>query len=158
MKSSKVISTAINDAKNMIIKVLRLGTSDVQTSRQISPFGVDSNPIKDMVAIHSETGIKGETVIIGYVNKEHVADIGELRLFSTNESGEIKSTVFLRNDETLELMGDSNFLVKFNELQTEFNKLQSAYNSHVHAASGAPTSIISTANISLAKNDKIKSN
>lgn len=158
MKSAKVISTAINDAKNMVIKVLRLGTKDVQTSKQIAPFGIDSNPIKDMVAVHTETGIKGETIIVGYVNKEHIADIGELRLFSTDSDGEIKATVFLRNNETLELMGDSNFLVKFNELQTEFNKLQSAYNSHVHASSGAPVSIISTANISLAKNDKIKSN
>ena len=40
MKTSKVDS-AIIKAKTLIVKVLRLGNSDVQTSKQISNFGID---------------------------------------------------------------------------------------------------------------------
>ena len=163
MKTSKVDS-AIIKAKTLIVKVLRLGNADVQTSKQISNFGIDSNPIKGMVAIQGETSIKGETVIIGYIGKEHIAESGETRLYSTDENGVLKSTVYLKKDETLELMGNSNFAVKFNELQTSFNELQTKFNTHTHigvtAGAGVTgtTATPSTANISAAKNQKIKTN
>lgn len=158
MKSATVLSTSIDSLKRTVIKVLRLGNSDVQTSKQLAPYGIDSNPVKDMIAIHAETGLRGDTIIVGYINKESITEAGETRLFSTDSDGVLKSTVYLKNDETLELMGNSNFAVKFNELQAEFNKLNSAFNSHVHASSGAPAVPQSSANITLSKNDKIKTN
>ena len=161
MKSSKVLSSTIDAAKKITIKVLRLGKSDVQTSKQISPFGVDSAPIKDMVAIHSETSEKGKSIVIGYINKECIAKAGETRLYSTDASGNLKSTVYLTNDGKLELMGDSNFAVKFNELELAFNEMQIKFNAHIHPLStgtSTPTATPSIANILLAKNDKIKTN
>ncbi len=161
MKTGKVDSGLIDAAKTLIVKVLRLGNQDVQTSKQVSPFGVDSNPIKDMIAIQGETSIKGETVIIGYIGKEHITKPGETRIYSTDENGVLKSTVYLKDDETLELMGDVNFAVKFNELQTAFDELKLKFNTHIHPASSgttSPTTTPSTANISAAKNDKIKTN
>ena len=59
----------------------------MQTSIEAMPYGVDSNPIKDMVAVYSETTGKGETVIIGYLNKNLKAEVGEFRTFSTDSNG-----------------------------------------------------------------------
>ena len=66
-------------------------------------------------------------------------------------------------------MGNTNFAVKFNELQTAFNELQTKFNTHTHITTAtvgatptpgtlAPTTSTSTANISAAKNQKIKTN
>lgn len=168
----KVISTEIDTLKRRIIKVLRFGKSDVQTAIECSPYGVDSNPIKDMVAIYSPTSEKGEVAIIGYINKNQKAEIGELRLFSTDANGVEKFYLWLKNDETIELGGNSNFAVKFNELKTEFNALKTDYNNHINeynlhthlgvtVGSGAtgittPSTNVNTSNIDNAKNDKIK--
>jgi len=169
MKTAKTDTTTIDSLKRLIVKVLRLGTQDVQTSRQIAPFGLDSNPIKDMVAIQSETSIKGETVVIGYIGKEHVTKVGETRLYSTDSDGGLKSTVHLLDDGTLELLGNDNYAVKYNELETAFNQLKSDFNAHTHITSAtvgaaltlgviAPPTSPSTANISPAKNVNIKTN
>jgi len=164
MKTGKVDSGTFNAAKNLIVKILRLGANDVQTSKQISPYGLDSNTIKDMVAIQGETSIKGENVIVGYIGKQHITESGEIRLYSTDDQGVLKSTIYLKKDETLELMGDSNWAVKFNELETAFNELKSKFNTHVHigvttgASSSGTTPTPSVADISAAKNDKIKTN
>tara|TARA_R110001632_G_scaffold50157_3_gene125244 strand:+ start:369 stop:863 length:495 start_codon:yes stop_codon:yes gene_type:complete len=164
MKTGKVDNGIVDAAKRMVVKILRLGANDVQTSKQISPFGVDSNPIKDMVAIQGETSIKGETVIIGYIGKEHITEAGETRLYSTDADGVLKATIHLKADDTLEMMGDSNFAVKFNELETAFNELKTKFNSHTHTGVTAGAGVTgttptpSTANISAAKNIKIKTN
>lgn len=172
MNLVKVISTNTNDLKQRLIKVLRMGRSDVQTPIQATPYGFDSNPIKDMVAVYSKTETDGSTVIIGYLNKNSIAGIGEVRLFSTDENGVEKFYTWLKNDGTIEIGGNQNFAVKFNELKTEFNKLKRSHNdflteykAHTHAgvtSGGSSTAVpVSTqspnnSNIDNAKNDKIK--
>lgn len=171
MNLVKVFSSNTNDLKQRLIKVLRMGRNDVQTSIQAAPYGVDSNPVKDMVAVYGKTETDGSTVIIGYLNKNSIAGVGELRLFSTDASGAEKFYTWLKNDGTIEIGGNQNFAVKFNELKTEFNKLKQSHNDllteykmHVHTggtisgSTGTTTSTLlaNTSNISNAKNDKIK--
>lgn len=171
MNLVKVISTNTNDLKQRLIKVLRMGRSDVQTPIQSTPYGFDSNPVKDMIAVYSKTETDGSTVIIGYLNKNSIAAIGEVRLFSTDENGVEKFYTWLKNDGTIEIGGNQNFAVKFNELKTEFNKLKQSHNdllteykTHVHTggtlsgSTGATvsTQLPNTSNIDNAKNDKIK--
>lgn len=172
----KTISTELKD-KMRIIKYARYGKDDIQTSIEASPSGVDSNPIKDMVAVYAPTGTKGETVIIGYLNKNQKAEVGELRVFATNDSGTEKFYVWLRSSGEIEIGGTSNYAVKFNELKTEFNALKQSHNdllneykTHTHiatlavsgsSATGTTNPTISTqtpntSNIDNAKNDKIK--
>lgn len=171
MNLVKVFSSNTNDLKQRLIKVLRMGRNDVQTSIQAAPYGVDSNPVKDMVAVYGKTETDGSTVIIGYLNKNSLADVGELRLFSTDANGSEKFYTWLKNDGTIEIGGNQNFAVKFNELKTEFNKLKQSHNDllteykmHVHTggtisgSTGTTTStqLANTSNIDNAKNDKIK--
>ena len=154
------LSTAVDSMNRLIQKVRRLGKYDIQTAPIAAPYGIDCNPIEGMVAIFAETSMKGDQVIIGYVNKNAIAEVGGLRLFSTNSAGAEQFYVYLRASNNLELGGDARHLARFEELETAFNELKSAYNSHTHlsTATGTPTSTTSaarSADMSACKIDKI---
>jgi hypothetical protein len=176
MQLTSTISTSIDKLKRRLIKVTRFGRDDVQEPFQASEYGIDSNPIKGMVAVYSTTGENGKNVIIGYINKNLKAGPGELRTFATDENGNEKFYTWMRSSGIIEIGGDANYAVKFNELKTEYNSLKSDHNTLVQkwnafCASyipGGPTVVGSPAtlststvtpnssNIDNAKNDKIK--
>ncbi len=171
---TKVISTSADAVSRFIIKVRRYGMNDVHTAYQANPFGFDSNPIANIRAAFSKTDDKSVKVIVGYVNTDQRANVGESRIFSTDDSGELKFYVWLKNDGTLLLGGDAGNLARYQELETAFNQLKSdhndlvnAFNTHMHATaatgppviptpgSGIPASP-STADITGAKINEIK--
>lgn len=167
----KTLSTKITDGKRFI-KFLRYGKDDVQTSVEAGAFGVDSNPVKDLIAVYAPTGEKGQTVIIGYLNKNQLADVGEFRMYSTDPNGVEKAYIWLKNDETIEIGGDDDHMVRYSALETAFNQLKSdfdslvtTFNTHVHpgvtTGPGSTTvtatpSSPSSADITGAKIDDIK--
>ncbi len=124
MQFVKTISTEIDDLSRRIIKVLRFGKSDVQTSLEGMPFGLDSNPIKNLVAIYAETSEKGKTVIIGYLNKNQLAAVGENRFFSTDENGELKTFIWLKNNGTIEIGGDADNAVRYSPVADSVNEIK----------------------------------
>lgn len=173
MNLVNVISTSYNSLSQRVVKFFRFGKDDVQTALQYGPYGYDSNPVKDMVAVYGKTASNGETVILGYVHKNLQAGVGETRIFATDADATEKFYIWLRNTGIVEIGGTANYAVKFNELKTEFNKLKTdfnnlvtKYNSHVHVltltagtGTAAPTAVPQTANasnIDAAQNDKIK--
>lgn len=171
MNLIKVISTDLDSVKRRVVKFLRFGKSDVQTSLQVAAYGIDSNPIKNIIAVYIPTTDKGSTFIIGYINTNQKAAPGEYRTFATDADGVEKFYTWMKSDGTMEIGGDQNFAVKFNELKTEFNKLKTDHNNflteyklHVHtggtiSGSTGPTTstqINNSSNIDNAKNDKIK--
>ena len=174
IKLAKVISTKIDSVKRRLIKILRLGNKDIQTPFEASPFGLDSVAIKDLIAIQVETGEKGKTVIIGYINKNAIAEIGEYRTYSTDSEGNEKNYIWLRNDGVIEIGGDADNMVRFSKLEEAFNDLRSDYNDLVTkwntfavayipgspAVQGLPPTAasgnLSTADISPAKIEEIK--
>jgi len=142
MNITKVISTSIKEGVRFI-KLLRFGKSEVQECREIAPFGIDSNSPKDMIAIYSPTQEKGKSIVIGYINKNQLADIGELRMYSTDSNQVEKFFLHLKNDGTAEFGGNSDFMVRYNALETGFNLLKTElnaavtiFNSHVHPYTG----------------------
>jgi hypothetical protein len=169
---TKIISTSFDDIQRRLVKVLRKGNKDIQTPLEASPFGIDSNPLKDMIAVYGPTEEKGKTVIIGYIDKNKLADIGETRLYSTDSDGNLKFYTWLKNDGTMEIGGNTKHMVRYEELETAFNQLKAdfnahitKYNAHIHlgviagfATSGIPTvtDTASSADISPAKIDEIK--
>ena len=157
----KIISTSINALNQRVAKFFRFGRSDVQSSLVSAPYGVDSNPVKDMVALYSSTGKDGKTVIIGYINKNSIANIGELRLFSTNSDAEEQNYIYLKNDGIIEVGGNTDNLVRFSDLKVAFDLFVNNFNTHTHLSSapGTPTPppvVPSTANIDSAKINEIK--
>lgn len=133
-----VISTEINNLSQRIVKFLRNGKDDIQTTEQITPFGVDSNPLKDMVAIYSPTKTKGGNVIIGYINRNQLADIGENRIFSEDSSGDLSTFIWLKNDGTMQIGGDSDNMVRYSTLKSEYDKTKDVLDSILTILTGAP--------------------
>jgi len=181
---SKVISTSLDAAKRLVVKILfqgklTNGQGDVRTPIEASAFGVDSNPTEGKIAIYAQSPQKGKYYIIGYLNTDRKALTGETRLFSTNDSGSLQAYVWLRNNgQFLELNGDDNFAVKYNETKDELNKLKATLDDLVTKwnaftsvyAPGSPSSVgtpptLATSNVqpnnsnfTLIKNAKIKTN
>lgn len=179
MIKSKVNQVLSGRIGQRIVKILRFGRSDVLTPTQVAPHGIDSHPVKNMTAIQAETATLGETIVVGYINTDLIAEAGEIHLFSTNSDGAEQFRIKLTNNGEAHIGGDADFAVRFNELETGFNQFRgdfndfiSTFNSHVHnlsgvdtngvAVSGATTNLStplatnSTASISSAKVDNVK--
>jgi len=175
MNIVRILSTRFDDSKRLISKFLRNGSDDVAESFTAEPFGLDSNPIKNIRAVFSKTESTADSVTIGFINEKKETKTGESRLFSTDENGELKIFVHLKNDGTIEFGGDVGNLTRFQELETAFNqlkadhnKLVTAFNTHMHptAAVGTPSpptpvpnvipAITSTADMSGAKIEEFK--
>lgn len=127
----KIFSSSFDSANRRVLKFLRLGKSDVQTSLEAMPFGVDSSPIKDMRAIYAETSNDGKAVIIGYLNKNQLAQDGETRLFSIDANGNLKSELWLKKDGTIWFNGSGDFLTKWNPLNQAMSTLASNINTEL---------------------------
>lgn len=172
----KVLSTAIKGGKRFV-KMLLLGKDDTQEVHNLDSWGVDSHAIKDSACVVLNTGVRGQSVVVGYVNIEQIAEVGERRTFSTDKDGNLKFYIHQKNDGTCEIGGDTDNMVRYSELKTafdelkaDFNNLVAAYNSHIHittatvAATPTPgiispttsTGTPSTADVSGAKIDEIK--
>ena len=108
--NATVDSTSTEDGMRMI-KVDQFGAKEPY---ECAPFRFDSNPVKDMTAVYADTSENGEPIIIGYINENQLADVGELRLYNSN-----KSYIWLKNDDTIELNGNSRTIVAFIDLKTE---------------------------------------
>lgn len=163
MNLVKVISSSIDDMQRRIVKFLRFGKSDVQTSVEVSAYGIDSNPIKDMVAVYAETGEKGKTVIVGYINKNQMAAVGETRLFSTNSLGVQQTYVWLKANGDIEVGGNTDNIVKYTPLNTAMTTLAATLNAQlvaiaagIAAGGGSYSPATITIDISSAKVDKVK--
>lgn len=155
----KTISTSFDSFSRRIIKVLRFGLSDVQQTFEASPVGIDSNPAKDLIAIYSDTSRNGESAIIGYIKKNQLADVGELRLFSTDNNNVQKFFVWLKNDGTIQIGGNNDNAVRYAALnaaiQTYLTALNTAIAAGVASGGGAYTPP-SPLDISAAKINEIK--
>ena len=176
MNITKIISTTLKDARRLV-KFFRFGSSDVRENYEASPFGLDSNPVKDTVGVYSSTTSNGQGVILGYVHANKKADVGEFRTYGTDTNGAEVFYTWIKSDGTMEIGGDTDNMVRFSELKTAFDQLKSdfdslvsSYNGHIHittatvgatptvgviavtTSTGSPT----TANIDPSKIDEIK--
>lgn len=168
-----IISTTLDNARRFIT-FERRGRSDIREKNELSPYGLDSNPVEGIKAAFVESSLSGQGVVIGYVNTNQKADVGEFRVFSTDAEGAEQFYAWLKADATMEIGGDADNMVRFSELKTAFDQLKSdfdslvsTYNGHDHivpqAPSGSTTSApplsqgaSTTADIDPAKIDEIK--
>lgn len=145
----KIISTAWDASNRLLPKFFRLGKSDVQTAKQVTPFGIDSNPLPEMRALYAQTGENGQTCIIGYIQEDMIAEPGEVRLFAIGGEGNVVNSIHISNAGNIfigvEKPAQDNTFVRYNELNiaitqltTEFNAFVTAYNAHTHIVT-APT-------------------
>lgn len=141
MQFVKIISTEFDELKRTIVKFCRFGKGDIQTAVESSSYGIDSNPlVKDLVGVYATTSEKGQTVLIGYLIKDKIADIGETRLFSQKANGDVSFFVHLKNDGTAEIGGDEDNLVRYSALNTAVQQMKTDINTElVKIAAGIAT-------------------
>jgi hypothetical protein len=120
----KILSNGLNSLGQRLIKFRANGPDDVQENIQCSPFGIDSAPLKDMVAVKVNTSERGKDYVIGYLNKDLLAADGENRLFSVDSDGNLSSYIWLKNNGTIEMMGDADNLVKYNQTEATIKEIQ----------------------------------
>jgi hypothetical protein len=160
---TKLISTEIDNLGRRVSKVLRFGNRDVLTALEASPYGIDSNPVQGRIAIYADTGEKGKTVIVGYIDKNKLAEVGATRIYSTDANGTVKFALYMRADGTCEFGGTGDFLVRYekmddfmqslkSDINTELVKIQTGITGVGGAYAPTPISI----NTSQAKISKIK--
>lgn len=138
----KILSSTTDSLSRRIVKFLRLGNSDVQERPIASPFGFDFVPPKNTVAVYAKTMDEGKPVIIGFIHKHAFSTLkaGESRMFSIDTNDNIAAYINALQTGILELNGNSDFLVRYNELKAGFDELRSDvnsliadYNGHTHA-------------------------
>ena len=155
----KVDSTSVEDGFRSA-KVEQYG---MKTADLVQPFGDDSNPIKNMVAVFEETDTDGNPIIIGYINSNAIAAEGERRMYSVDSEGETQAFIWLKNDGNIELNGTGDNLVRFTPLErglmqmvqklnAELTKIQVA----ISGVGGAYAKIDVDVDVSGAKIDEIK--
>lgn len=120
--NSIVDSTTTEDGMRMI-KVDQFGAKEPY---ECSPYGFDSNPVKDMTAIYADTSENGEPIIIGYVNENQLAEVGELRLYNSEQG-----YIWIKKDDSIELNGNARTIVAFQNLKTELENTISKLNAEL---------------------------
>jgi len=137
----KILSTSVS-AGARIAKFLGLGNADVQTAAVAAPYGIDSNPVKDMVAIYSSTIQQGEPVIIGYINRNAIAEVGGLRMYSTNANGAEQVYIYLRASGKIELAGNTDNVVRYLALNNGIQQMGADINTNLAAIATAINAIV----------------
>ncbi len=164
MKILSVTSTSFDKLKRLVVKVWN-GKSDTRTAIQTTAYGIDSNPVKGMVAIYAKTELDGNEYIIGYLNKNCLAATGETRIFSTDANGVLKAYSWHKNDGNIEFNGNADNLVRYAALNTQLQNEVTAINAELTKIATALNGLIPgiypmqpiTLNISSAKINDLKS-
>ena len=130
---SKIRSFIIEEGAR-ILKVEQYGPKTVQ---EAAPFGDDSGPIENLTAIYAETAETGEPVIIGYINENQLAGVGEKRLYSLDENGNIAFFIWLKADGTFEIGGNIDNAVRYQKLDDALQAQKNAINAELIKISAA---------------------
>ncbi len=157
---AKLDSTLINNLGKRIIKFFEFGA---KTASESSPFGIDSNPIKGMTAVHSQSSNNGESVIIGYINTNQLSESGESRMYSVDENNTLKSFIWNKKDGKLWLNGNGYSSVRFEPLQSALSAQKDLINAEllkiqtaISTLGGAYAKTDITININSSKSEDVK--
>lgn len=144
-------------------RILKVEQYDVKTADQVSSFGDDSSPLPNMTAIYAKTSNISDNIIIGYINTNQISEMGEKRLFSLRNNGELSFSLHLKNDGTCEIGGDADFMVRYNALNTQLQSQVTSINAElvkiqtgIIAAGGTYTPQNISLDLSSAKIENIK--
>jgi hypothetical protein len=102
---------------NRIVKAFRFIkaslSGDTHEPVQIGPFGDDSCPPKNVKGVKTRTTTESIHVVLGYFNRNPLAQEGEKRLFSLQEDGAESVYVYLKNDSTFEIGCSDGFKITY---------------------------------------------
>jgi hypothetical protein len=172
IKTTEYEKNKDTDAKKLMANVEISDSEDVQEIEVVSLPGIKIRPLEGnrTIIIKCGGGYKVSVAIDDNIDEE--IEEGEVLIFG-NDNGSISSSIKLLTDGTIEINSGSNFMVRYNELETAFNELKEKHNalalfvdSHAHTlvtpGSGnsgpvpAPSGATSSADITGSKIEEIK--
>ena len=117
-----------DNSGDSIIATGEAQASKGETAQVYGQAGFISIPAKDVKGVRFRIG--SLDIIIGAFNyKVPLPDNqGDSKVYSTDADGNEKATCKLLADGTIEINGNSDFAVAFNDLKAGFDKLKSDYN------------------------------
>lgn len=131
-----ILARVKNEITNFV-KLLRFGKSDVQTSQQFLPAGVDSKPIPEQLAAQGITQSKGDSIVFGYEVLKDVSSPGEIRIYAVDSSGNEVFYLYLKDDGTCEFNGNIDNLIRYTQLNTALQSFITDLNAKLTAAFAA---------------------
>jgi hypothetical protein len=120
----EIISTKLDALNRQIVKFRGSGRDDIQEVVSISQYGIDSVPVSKLIALQAKTQVSGESVIVGFILSDRVAEIGETRVYSTDEDGVLQTYIHLKNDGTIDFGGQGDFLTRFTPTEATIVEIQ----------------------------------
>lgn len=153
----------------LLLQVQITDADDIHTVEYMSPSGEDSNPPDGAKVLIVDAGRAYKIAIAVDDNIQPSMQEGEKKLYSISD-GDIAAFINFLQSGIVEINGNSDFAVRYNELEAGFNQLKSdfnsfvtTYNSHNHptapdgpVSSPSATGSSSAADISAAKVDEVK--
>jgi hypothetical protein len=154
IKSSKLEKNADGDDPVYVCKTRLSADNDLQSLEHHHEVGCQSRPPKETYVFYGWFDTAWKFIISAFdrVPKQALEE-GE-RISYSSSGGTIKAFIKYLKTGIIHINGDTDFAVRFNELETAFNELKTAYNSHNHGGSAATPQ--SNADISTAKVDNVK--
>ena len=122
-------------------------TNLIKSPRQVLPPGMDSVPIEgDQGVMIIIAQSQGKGIQIG-VYPDPQAESGEVRFYSRDDNGAQQAFLWIKKDGNIEINGDTDFAVAFNDLKSGFDTLKSdvntfittIFNLHTHVETGGTT-------------------
>jgi len=143
----------------LLLQVEMSDPDDIQTVEYFSGAGDDTIPPEGSLVTILSVGSAWKIAIASNDNIAPTMDEGERKIYSSS-GGAIKAFINFLKDGTLEINGNSDFAVAFNDLKAGFDSFVATFNSHMHptAATGPPSPPItpSTDNIDASKISEVK--
>jgi phage gp45-like len=152
----------------LLLQVQITDADDIHTVEYMSPPGEDSNPPNGTKVLIVDVGRAYKVAIAADDNISPSMAEGEKKLYSIS-SGTIAAFINFLQSGIVEINGNNDFAVRFNELETGFNQFRTdfnnfvtIFNAHTQVVSGgvaqipAVPGVQTTADISAAKVNEVK--
>ena len=154
----------------LMLQVQITDADDIHSVEYMSPPGEDSNPPDGAKVLIIDAGRAYKIAIAADDNIQPSMEEGEKKLYSISDGAIVAFINFLQSG-IVEINGNNDFAVRYNELETGFNELKSDFNSfvttayNIHSHPTAPTGPVSppsspgsssAADISAAKVNEVK--
>ena len=83
-----------------------------------APSGDDSPPLPEDKVLLIKIEGSGKHIVSGVLCSSQGAEKGEKKLFSRDSNGNVKATIYLKSDGTIEINGNADFAVAYTDLNT----------------------------------------
>jgi len=140
-----------------IIGILESRLNERIQSPLYGPSGDDSPPIADDRVLLIKVDGTGKYVITGVICKSQGAEPGEKKLYSRDSNGDIQGYIYIKSDGTIEINGNADFAVSYNDLNTVLQSFKTSINALFSTkldGGGSPGTL--TINLSSAKVNEVK--